>query len=276
MNLERYHPKQREDWFCQEWRPELGVGVSDDEAAWGGRTTQWLVTDSNEDASFCFLLSLIFLLLSLISFCWPSYSFVIPHILFCHPSYPFCYPSYSFCHPSYSYCCPSYSCCHILLKVQRQELRAAVQPAAGEGGHPDEEERREGRLQRDSCTADRQPACARENRRAENHPRWNFYDVLLTQKILRKGTPGDSQAWGADPVAEFWRHVRGATRGGDEGGWGGRGRGRCKRTTGCCLASVKRGKENGNSGWVKFSSPDLVPRQLSYRVFFLTGTLLNS
>ena len=100
--IRQYESKQREDWFCQERRPELGVGVSDDEAAWGGRTTQWLVTDSNEDASFCFLLSLIFLLLSLISFCWPSYSFVIPHILFCHPSYPFCYPSYSFCHPSYS------------------------------------------------------------------------------------------------------------------------------------------------------------------------------
>ena len=238
----------KHDICCQERRPELGVCVSHDEAAGRGRSTKWLVTDSNESIL----------------------------ILFLSVKYSFCYPSYSFCHPSYSYCCPSYSCCHILLKVQRQELRAAVQPAAGEGGHPDEEERREGRLQRDSCTANRQPACARENRRAQNHPRWNFYDVLLTQKILRKGTPGDSQAWGADPVAEFWRHVRGATRGGDEGGWGGRGRGRCKRTTGCCLASVKRGKENGNSGWVKFSSPDLVPRQLSYRVFFLTGTPLKS
>ena len=212
------------------------------------------------------------LLLTLIFFCHPSYSF-LPSLISFLLSLIFFLSSLIFLLLSLIFfvVIP-----HILLKVQRQELRAAVQPAAGEGGHPDEEEGREGWLQRDSCTADRQPACARENRRAQNQPRWNFYDVLLTQKILRKGTPGDSQAWGADPVAEFWRHVRGATRGGDEGGWGGRGRGRCKRTTGCCLASVKRGKENGNSGWVKFSSPDLVPRQLSYRVFFLTGTPLKS
>ena len=116
---------------------------------------------------------------------------------------------------------------HILAKVQRQELCAAVQPAVGEGGHPNEEKRREGRFQWDSCTADCQPACTRENCRAENHLRWNYINILLTQKILRKRTSWDSQAWRADAVAEFWRHVWGAAWGGYEGGGGGGGRGRC-------------------------------------------------
>ena len=79
------------------------------------------------------------------------------------------YSSCFFAIPHMLFLCP-----YILVKVQRQELRTAVQLAAREGGHPNEEERREGRLERDAGSTDRQPACPRENCRAENHLRWNY------------------------------------------------------------------------------------------------------
>ena len=79
---------------------------------------------------------------SLFSFYLLNILFVIPHILFAISHIIFVISCILFVIS----CIPFLPLPHILVKVQRQELRLAVQPAAGEGGYPDEEEGGEGRL----------------------------------------------------------------------------------------------------------------------------------